>query len=117
MNRRDFIRTVAAGTLAGAALITFTPIQKILAAVFSAGVVQLKLKEKILQGTRDGKVFESQDAGKTWKKAFDFGNHCAVLELVERGELIYARVGVLQYSFVVQSADGRTWLTATGIPA
>ena len=117
MNRRAFIKTIAAGTVAGTILVTTTPIKTILAAILSPGPVQLKLKDKLLQGTREGRILESRDAGKTWQPLFNFGSHCAILELVERKGLVYARVGVLQYSFVVQSTDGRTWLTTAAIPA
>jgi hypothetical protein len=117
LNRRDFFKTmlVAAGALAAVAL-NSPPIQAIAAAVFR-GPVQLALKDRALQGTRDGQVLVSTDAGKTWQKTANFGSHCAVLDLVERNDLIYARVGLQQYSFVLQSADGRTWRTAPSIPA
>lgn len=117
MNRRAFLKTLAAGTVAGTILVTTTPVRTILAALISPGPVHLNLKDRLLQGTPDGRIFESRDEGKTWQPLFNFGGHCAILELAERNGLIYARVGVLQYSFVVKSTDGRTWHTVNPLPA
>lgn len=112
LNRRHFLKAMAVttGALAGIA-ITSSPIKAIATALIFPSPVRLSIKGKILQGTQDGQILESTDAGKTWQKIANFGSHCSILDLMERGGLVYVQVGLQNHSFVLRSTDGRTWLT------
>jgi|WetSurMetagenome_2_1015567.scaffolds.fasta_scaffold26900_7 hypothetical protein len=67
---------------------------------------------KRYHGTRDGRVFESVDDGKTWQQVACFGSHCAVQALQERRGRLQAQVGVAGYGFALTSSDAREWRTA-----
>jgi len=116
MNRRAFLRMVGTAALAGAALISTSPINS-MAAALSANPARLDLKDRVLQGGDDGRLLESFDEGKSWHGLANFGSHCQVLALVERDGWFFARIGIQNFSFFLQSADGRTWYTTNGIPA
>lgn len=112
MNRRSFLKTVAAASGAAAAYaLTGTPVGKA-AASFQPRPVELAFQGRLLRGMPDGRLLESRDDGQSWQKIRDFGSHCAVLALVERGSLLYAKVGLKNYSFLLKSADARAWRTA-----
>ena len=116
MNRRAFIQMVGTAALAGAALISTSPINS-MAAALTANPARLDLKDKVLQAGDGGRLLESFDEGKTWHGLANFGSHCEVLALAERDGWIFARIGIQKFSFLLQSADGRTWFTTHGIPA
>jgi hypothetical protein len=66
---------------------------------------------KKYRGTRDGRVLESVDGGRTWQQVASFGSHCAVQALSNRQGQLRARIGVQGYSFALISADARLWRT------
>ena len=58
-----------------------------------------------LLGPLDGRIFESLDSGKTWQPRANFGKQCSILDIYARNGKIYAQVGIVRYSFVVESRD------------
>lgn len=112
MDRRSFLKTMAAASGAVAAYaFTGTPVRKA-AAAFQPRPVELTFQGRLLRGMPDGKLLESQDNGQSWQKIADFGSCCAVLTLLERGGMVYAQVGHKNFSFLLRSADARVWRNA-----
>jgi hypothetical protein len=104
-SRRNFMKV--AGLTAGALLL-------VPAAAQAAGtyiIAQTAALGKMYRGTRDGRVLESIDGGKTWQQVANFGSHCAVQALNDRRGKLQARIGVGAHGFDLASADGRKWYT------
>jgi hypothetical protein len=111
MNRRTFLHTVSAVTLAGIITVT-TPGSRAAASIqFRPVLVQGKAIGRLFHGTLDGQLLESLDKGSTWRPIANFGAHCAVLSIVERQKNVIVKIGVGQFSFQLQSSDGRVWRT------
>ena len=116
LNRRSFLKAsgAAAGALAVGALPKFYPLQAIKPIhppePIGAGV-QVELGKRVLRGTRDGRVLESLDGGRTWRVITKLGERCAILALQVQAELVYAEIGLQGYRFTLTSADGRIWRT------
>ncbi len=104
-SRRSFIKV--ASLTAGAVLLAPVVAQ----IVSGASVVYAEALGKKYKGTRDGRVLESVDGGKTWQQVANFGSHCAVLALIDRKGRIQAKIGVGGYDFALISADARVWHT------
>ncbi|HTP11088.1 MAG TPA: hypothetical protein VMP08_22695 [Anaerolineae bacterium] len=104
-SRRSFIRV--AGLAAGAAILA-----PVIAQVISGSpIAYADALGKKYKGTRDGRVFESIDDGKTWQQVANFGSHCAVLGLSEQRSRLQAKIGVSGYDFALISTDARLWRT------
>ncbi len=68
---------------------------------------------KKYRGTRDGRVLESVDNGRTWRQVANFGSHCMVQTLsLARGQ-IRAQIRVAGYPFWLISKDARVWYTVS----
>jgi hypothetical protein len=66
---------------------------------------------KKYRGTRDGRVLESVDNGRTWQQVANFGSHCTVKLLTMRRGQLQAQVGVASHKFALTSTDARVWRT------
>ena len=117
MNRRAFIKSVALTSLAGFAAISMPTLQASAGLTPPPAEVSIKARGRMVKGTRDGRLFESLDGGNTWRALVNFGPQCPILEIQQRRGALYARVGFQRYSFLLKSADGRTWITTNAIPA
>lgn len=101
MNRRKFLTGIAELSVAGL-VTTLWP------AYFEA-----KADGRILKGTAEGQIFESVDGGQSWQLIANFGPDCPILEVFQDYGQFYVRIGCQEYSFLVQSLDGRNWWTAS----
>ena len=117
MNRRAFIKGVALSSLAGVAAISMPTLQASASLTPPPAEVRVNALGRIVKGTRDGQVFESLDGGSSWQALVNFGPQCPILEIQQRQGALYARVGFQRYSFLLKSADGRTWRTVNALPA
>ena len=108
MDRRSFLIGIAKVTLSGIAVAALPG--SLVAAVRAANPETTALG-RLFRGTRDGRVLESLDNGKTWQRRTNFGQHCSILALRERGGQLYVQVGVQRYSFYLRSSDAHTWYT------
>jgi len=83
--------------------------------VFGAGLLSVMLYSqslnKSIQGTRDGRILESFDSGKTWQTIARFGSHCAVIGLREEQNQIFAQLSVQGHTFLLASRSGHEWRT------
>jgi len=104
-SRRRFMQV--AGLVAGAAVLAPVVAQ----IVDGASIAYADALGKKYKGTRDGRVYESSDAGKTWQQVANFGSHCAVMALAERHSRLQAEIGVAGYGFTLTSIDARVWHT------
>ena len=118
MNRRAFFKKVmGAAALAGMTLAVRPEVRAWASFLPGQASARLKFSGRQLQGTSNGRLLESLDGGLTWQKIADFGSHCSIQAIQERQGLLYLRIGLLQYHFFLQSADGRRWLTAADFAA
>jgi hypothetical protein len=116
MNRRKFFRYLSRGALAGATLLAFPSIPA--STMFNpSSFFTVTALGKIFKGTHDGRLFESQDGGKSWLPLANFGSHCSIVSIVERQSALYAVIGVQQFTFNLKSNNGREWQTIPFIPA
>lgn len=116
MNCRTFLNSVSAATLAGIVTISM-PGDTVSASVqLPPALVHGKAIGRTFRGTRDGRLLVSADNGDTWQPIANFGSHCAVLSIVERQKQVLLKIGVGQYSFQLQSQDGRVWRTVDALP-
>jgi len=106
MNRRELLKVAATTTLALAAGVVLSDWRSP-----QASAVAATARGRRLRGTDHGQLLESLDGGVSWQVIAEFGEHCAIREIVERGEQIYLRLEVLGHPFFLRSADARTWRT------
>ena len=108
MQRRDFLK----GT--GLLLLGLTPLMLPQFQTLVANALlgpEAELGSQRFRGARHGQILESLDGGKSWQPRVNFGEHCSVLQLFERGGQLYARLGVQGFGFYLSSKDGRAWYT------
>ena len=106
MNRREALRTAA---FAGLAVATLGLAPR--SASMYAPAAPVGLPNRLLRGASDGRILESLDAGASWQCVARLGEHCAVREIVARGDLFYATIETRGGHFVLRSGDARTWRT------
>lgn len=107
MNRRQFLTMVTAVSAVGLARLS-TPH---LAA--AKGLSPALRQATLYQGTKDGKLYESTDGGKTWQLVAHFGSHCAIDRIVrQRNGSLYIKMICSGYAFDLHSTDARVWRTA-----
>ncbi|MBI2839710.1 MAG: hypothetical protein HYX75_15470 [Acidobacteria bacterium] len=63
------------------------------------------------KGTRDGKILESTDGGKTWQVVANFGKEYSIRAVVRRRRNLVATLKQRRRSFEIKSLDARTWYT------
>lgn len=101
----------AASGAAAMYALTSEPVGSAAAAVMRSRPVELAFQGRLLRGMPDGKLLESRDEGQSWQEIADFGRQCSVQALLERSGLVYAKVGLRNFTFLLKSADGRAWRT------
>ncbi len=108
MNRRDFLKSMTVGLTTVVLPNVFTSVQvKAKAVHVSANTPQRKLT-----GTIDGRILESLDGGRTWHQVANFGSQYSVRKVSEGKGQVSAQIGFQGHSFMLKSADVRTWFTA-----
>ena len=106
MNRRQFL-TIATATTAFGMLRLAAP-----GLVTAQASTPILRRQMLYQGTRDGKLYESNNLGRTWQLIANFGNHCAVAKIVtQKNGDINVRLICVGYSFDLRSKDARLWRT------
>jgi len=108
MNRRDFLKVAGLASLAlfvkvspsAGKLIDFQP--------------QAESSGKLYRGTLDGKIFKSEDRGRSWNLHTNFGNQISVLGFSAKpGGQIVAHLLFQYRRFDIQLAkNGKFWMTA-----
>ena len=106
MNRRQFLTMATAVSVVSLARLT-TPH---LAA--AKGLTPVLRQATLYQGTKDGKLYESTDGGKTWQLVANFGSHCAIDRVVrQQNGSISIKMFCSGYAFELRSTDARVWRT------
>ena len=117
MNRRTFLVSMAAGALAGLAVVTAPALQGLTTLASSLIPTQGKALGRLLEGSPDGRLRQSLDGGRTWQPLANFGEGCAVTGIYEQNGLAYVQLRLQRYSFLLKSADGKAWWTADSVLA
>jgi len=107
MNRRDFLKL---GGLASAALLVqFNPLGKM-----ASLPVEVGAGGRLYRGANDGRVYISENAGRTWQMHTDFGPEFSILDMTaDVRENVHAQLGFGGHSFqLILSPNGRVWRTA-----
>jgi hypothetical protein len=105
MDRRQF--------LSAATVVTVIGMMRLAAPGLTAiqGMVPA-LSQRLYQGTKDGKLYESIDGGETWQLTANFGSHCAINRIVvQKNGDTDIKLVCAGYTFDLQSKDGRVWRT------
>jgi hypothetical protein len=116
MDRREFLKGTVGVSVAGVAAFLLQPGLQLgtLAAPDTApSFVQARVLGRLLQGTRDGQIFEFLDSDKAWHRIAKFGPQCAIVAIREAHGQIYTDIDVQGNRFAVKSADARLWRTAS----
>lgn len=109
MHRRDFLRGTAGAALA-------VGVGMLLPGARASALSAEATISPRFRGSSDGRIYELGDDGETWQPRANFGKHCAIPEVYERGGKVYARVAVEGHTFIIQSSDGRKWHAGVGGP-
>lgn len=107
MNRRQFLTVAGVATVVGLGKISHP--RKVLAQSIISSAHQ-----KVYRGSKDGKLFESLNAGESWAQVADFGEACAIEQIdssAANGRLTL-HLSYQNHSFRLTSADARTWHTS-----
>jgi hypothetical protein len=105
MNRRDFLKV--GGLFSTALVLQFnSPGKAIIPVEVQAG-------SKHYRTARDGRVFISENAGKTWQMHTDFGSEFTVLDMTaDAYENIHALFEFSGYTFqLILSPNDKAWRT------
>jgi hypothetical protein len=108
MDRRDFLSGAASASLV-VGLAVLRPGMPTSVLSGQSNVVTPRFR-----GSSDGRIYELSKDGATWQQRANFGKHCAILEVSERGSQAYARMAVQGHAFTIQSPDGRKWYSLDG---
>lgn len=106
MNRRDFLKI---GSLASAVgFLAVGPMDNVLALP-----IETTISGKLYRGTADGKIYTSQNGGKSWQLQSKFPKGFAVLDIFPaRDKQIYAHIGYKRVNFhLVLTKDGKSWVS------
>ena len=106
MYRRDFLKL--SGLLSAAVLLPFNSLTK---AVSTPDNVEVH--GRLFRATSDGKIFFSEDAGKTWQMHTNFGSDFSVVHLgLNFWGQLEAQLGFAGRSFeVALGRNGKAWKT------
>jgi hypothetical protein len=105
MNRRQFLTAATAITTIG--------VMHLATPRFAAAKTVIPTQRGTLyEGTKDGKLYESVDGGKTWTLLADFGPEYPVL-LITPGanDLLAVTLGYTYLSFDIYTTDRTIWRT------
>jgi hypothetical protein len=113
MNRRDFLKLAAAGSLAVIMTQFIHEFYSISFSDASPGDIVPKLGRKLFQGTSDGRILTSADGGLSWRCCANFGGQNQVKDLYASGGKLFAEIYLQGNSFELTSTDGRFWYTVS----
>ncbi len=107
MNRRQFLTLATVFTAAG---MTQLGTPRLAAA---RGPVRIPRRQILYRGTQDGKLYRSTNGGRTWHLMANFGNHCAIDQVVsQRRGGTTVKLVCAGHNFELNSKDDRVWRTA-----
>ena len=109
MNRRTFFTRLWKFSLMGLAAMAFSNRKP------APAYARVQVGETLYQGTPDGRVLASTDAGATWQQIVSFGSDYSVLKLIHT-DRFYAQLRFRGAHFGLKSADGRRWYTESWEP-
>lgn len=115
MNRRNFLKGIV-GAIWTALAIGVSGLPLIARSAAAQVLLQSRLLQRTFQGTRDGRILESLDGGATWQEIAKFGSHCSIQALLEGQGKVFAQISVQGHSFLIATADARTWRMIDGFP-
>jgi hypothetical protein len=99
MNRREFLKV--GSVFSAAFFLTFGPIKGI--SKLSVEAIQ---RGKIYRGTSDGKVFVSENGGKSWRLQTSFGPEYSITDIIAgKDGQVYLQLGYQFRSFHLKLAD------------
>jgi hypothetical protein len=121
MDRRSFLKL--SGLLAAALILQIHPDGKVsdgkIAQVSSLEMTgrnagektSTTVKGKMYRGTEDGKIYSSDDQGKTWKMMVNFGPDYSITRVdMDRSQKVVARLQFANHGFKINLLeDGKTW--------
>jgi len=104
MNRREFIKL--GGLTSLSLFLNFKPLEKL-----AALPVEIAAQGKVYRGTSDGKIFISEDGGKTWRLHTNLGSMCSIQKFfIDSGNQLKAQVGYQNHSFqLALHKNGKLW--------
>jgi hypothetical protein len=107
MNRRDFLKL--GGLFSTALLVQFNPLGKIASLPSEA-----RAGGRLYRGTQDGRIFVSENAGKSWQLHTNFGLEFSVLGMTaDVRDNIHALLEFSGHGFqLALSPNGKVWRTA-----
>ena len=111
MNRRDFLKLAAVGSLAVLTAQFGRKFSSVFPGVVSSGDFAASLGGKLFKGTADGRILASTDDGLSWRCCADFGGNARVRDLYASGGRLFAEIGIPGGTFELASADGIRWRT------
>jgi hypothetical protein len=111
MNRRDFLKWAATGSLAVLAAQFTRKLSFVFPGVDLPGDFAARLGGKLFRGTSDGRVLASTDGGRAWHCSAYFGGQSRVQDLYVSGGRLFAEIGIPGGTFELASADGIVWRT------
>ena len=110
MNRRDFLKV--AGVSAASLVFNPGPLR-----ILTQAPIETAIAGKLYRGTPDGKIYISNDAGRTWLLHTNLGSNYSILRFFAgAGGQVTTQVGFREYSFdLALSKNGKAWKTAARI--
>ena len=111
MNRRDFLKLAALGSLAVLTAQFTRKFSSFFPGDGSSGDFAVRLGGKLFKGTVDGCILASLDSGRSWRRSANFGREARVKALAVSGGRLFARIGIPGGMFDLVSADGIVWRT------
>lgn len=107
MHRCDFLKLT--GLFSAALFVQINPLDKV-----TSLPVEAQAGGKIYRGAKDGRIYASVNAGKTWQTHTDFGNEFCVMGLIAPArENVQAEFAFGGHSFrLALSPNSKVWQTA-----
>lgn len=112
MDRRNFLKLTAAGSLAVLVGQLTSRYFSVFSAPFWTETDVVEWGGKLFKGTMDGRILSSTDGGATWSSSANFGEQCRVEYLSAVDGRLFALLGVSGGRFTLASVDGSVWLTS-----
>ena len=112
MNRRDYLKLAAAGSLAVVTVQLMRKFSFSLPGEVSAGDFIAGPGGRLFKGTADGRILASADGGLAWNCSVNLGKQSRIMDLSATGGNLIADIGFPGGTFQLASADGIVWRTA-----
>jgi hypothetical protein len=106
MHRREFLKL--GGLFSSAFIILSNPVGKIVSLP-----LEVQAHGKVYRATNPGKIYISENAGKTWQLHTNFGSEYSILDLrANLWDQVHAQLGFSSHNFELKLAQNeQNWLT------